>query len=62
MASTKNELVGFFGLAFGWMWLINLPRVLASFGWMQIPALLSTVLGYLALFGPAVAAFTLTGL
>jgi len=62
MKSTKKELIGFFVLAFGWMWLLNLPRVLAAFGWLDIPDLLSTILGYLSVFGPTVAAFILTGI
>ena len=43
------------------MWGINLPRVLAAFGWFEIPAILSTLMGYIALFGPGIAAFVLTG-
>ncbi len=62
MKSTKKELITFFILAFGWMWLLNLPRVLATFGRLDIPDLLSAILGYLAVFGPAVAAFILTGI
>jgi len=62
MTSTKKELTIFFVIAFGWMWLINLPRLMAAFGWLQIPALLSTLMGYLALFGPGIAAFILTGI
>lgn len=59
MKSTKNELIAYFVIAFGWMWLINLPRILAAFGFISIPNLLSQILGYMALFGPAVAAFVL---
>ena len=62
MKSTKNEPIAFFVIAFGWMWLINLPRVLAAFGTLEIPALVSTMMGYVGLFGPGVAAFILTGL
>ncbi|NIQ09909.1 MAG: CPBP family intramembrane metalloprotease [Gammaproteobacteria bacterium] len=62
MKSTKKELITFFLLAFGWMWLLNLPRVLATLGWLDIPGILSTILGYLAVFGPAIAAFILTGI
>lgn len=58
--SKRKELITFFMIAFGWMWLINLPRVMAAFGWFEIPPLLSTIMGYVALFGPAVAAFILT--
>ena len=62
MKSTKKDLIAFFLIAFGWMWLINLPRLLAAFGWLEMPGLLSAILSYLALFGPAVAAFILTGI
>jgi membrane protease YdiL (CAAX protease family) len=61
MKTFKNDLVLFFLIAFGWMWGINLPRVLADFGWFEIPAMLSTLMGYIALFGPGIAAFVLTG-
>lgn len=59
-SSKSKELVRFFLIAFFWMWLINLPRVMAAFGWFEIPALLSTIMGYVAIFSPAVAAFILT--
>jgi membrane protease YdiL (CAAX protease family) len=62
MKTTRGDLITFFAIAFGWMWLINLPRLLAAFGWVNIPGLLSTILGYLALFGPGIAAFFLTGI
>jgi membrane protease YdiL (CAAX protease family) len=62
MKTEKNDLTFFFLIAFGWMWLINLPRVLAAFGLIEIPGFLSGLMGYLALFGPGVAAFFLTGI
>lgn len=61
MKTGKNELIAFFGITFAWMWLINLPRILAALGWFSIPGALSATMGYVALFGPAVAAFILTG-
>ena len=61
MKSARNELLTFFAFAFGWMWLINLPRLLAAAGRMEVPAPVSALLGYLALVGPAVAAFVLVG-
>lgn len=62
MKSTRKELIVYFVLTFAWMWLLNFPRVLSAFGWLDIPDLASTILGYLAVFGPAVAAFILTGI
>jgi hypothetical protein len=62
MKSSKNDLIPFFVFAFGWMWLINLSRLMSVFGWINMPDLLYTILGYIALFGPGVAAFVLTGL
>ena len=58
----KKSPAAFFAIAFGWMWLINLPRVLAAYGKLTIPEGLSMLMGYLALFGPGVAAFILTRL
>jgi membrane protease YdiL (CAAX protease family) len=60
MKTTKKDLFGFFILAFVWMWLINLPRVLASFGLINLHPLVSMIMSYTALFGPAVAAFVMT--
>jgi len=60
MKDSKKELLTFFIIAFGWMWLLNAPRVLASYEIIQIPAILSTILSYSAVFGPGVAAFILT--
>lgn len=50
----------FFIISFAWSWLINAPRVLAAFEILSISPLVSTILGYAAVFGPAVAAFSLT--
>ena len=60
MKSSKNDLSYFFLIAFGWMWLINLPRLLTAFTRLEIPAFLSTLIGYIALVGPGVAAFVMT--
>ena len=59
--STRNELMIFFFIAFGWMWLINLPRLLSTYGNLSLSPFLSTILGYVAVFGPMVAALILTG-
>jgi membrane protease YdiL (CAAX protease family) len=59
---SRNELPLFFVIAFGGMWLINLPRVLAAFGWFELLNPLSAILGYLALFSPGATAFILTGI
>ena len=60
--NTKEELWLFFALSFAWMWGMNLPRVLAHFEIISISPVLSTILGYLAAFGPGLAAFLLIGL
>jgi membrane protease YdiL (CAAX protease family) len=62
MRSARRELVAFFSIAFGWMWLLNAPRVMAAGGIVDLSPAVSTTLGYLAVFGPGVAAFLLTGL
>lgn len=62
MKTTRNELVLFFLIAFGWMWLINLPRVLAAHNMVTLHPAVSEILKYMAVFGPSVAAFLLTGL
>ena len=58
----KKELTYFFLISFAWMWLLNLPRVLTSFDVMEMPPFLYGMLGYLAVFAPGIAAFTLTGI
>ena len=62
MKPTRKELLYFFLIAFGWMWGINLPRILATFGWIEIPGRVSTLMGYIALFGPGIAGFVMTGI
>ena len=62
MKSARKELIYFFLIAFGWMWGLNLPRVLASYELINLPPLLSAILQYTAVFGPGVAAFILTGI
>jgi len=57
-----RDLSLFFLIAFAWTWLLNLPRLMAAAEWISIPGWLSPVLGYVAVFGPSVAAFGLTGL
>jgi len=60
MKNTRKELLSFFIISFAWMWLLNAPRVMASSGIITLPSLVSTILGYSAVFGPGVAAFILT--
>ena len=60
MKKTRNDLLLFFLISFAWMWGVNLPRVLDNFKILSLSPLLSTILGYLAVFGPGVAAFVLT--
>lgn len=60
MTNKRKELWQFFLIAFGWMWALNIPRVLVSREIITLPPLVDTMLGYLAVFGPGVAAFVLT--
>jgi membrane protease YdiL (CAAX protease family) len=60
--STRSQLINFFLITFGWSWLINLPRVLANFKIITLPPMLSTIMGYIAVFGPMIAAFLLTSI
>lgn len=60
MENHRKELWLFFILSFAWMWGLNLPRVLVTFGVISLPPLVSTLLGYIAVFGPGLAAFLLT--
>ena len=62
MKKNRKDLLFFFLIAFLWMWGMNLPRLMAAFGWITLPSFLSTLLGYLAVFAPGVAAFVLTGI
>jgi membrane protease YdiL (CAAX protease family) len=59
MNNTKSLWL-YFIIAFGWSWLINSPRVLAAFEIITLNPGISTALGYIAVFGPAVGAFTMT--
>ncbi|QRN83467.1 CPBP family intramembrane metalloprotease [Chloroflexota bacterium] len=59
MVKGSRKLLSFFLMAFAWMWGLNLPRVLAEFGAIEIPGWLSTTLGYLAAFAPSIMAFIL---
>jgi len=61
-SSDSRDMFLFFLITFAWTWLLQLPRLLAAVGWISLPAGISTVLGNLAVFGPALAAFGLTGL
>jgi membrane protease YdiL (CAAX protease family) len=58
----KHYLRWFFLIAFAWTWLLNLPRILAAGGWFSLPGWLSAGLGYVAVFGPSLAAFGLTAI
>ncbi len=60
MNARKKQLVYFFLISFIWMWALNIPRALAAVQIIQIPGLLSMLMGYIAVFGPAIAAFTLS--
>jgi membrane protease YdiL (CAAX protease family) len=60
MKNTDKHLVAFFVITFTWSWLINGLRILAGNGLFYIPPFLSMIMGYVALFGPSVAAFYLT--
>ena len=60
MSKTQNELLYFFLISFAWMWGLNIPRVLDSLEIITLPPLINTILGYLAVFGPGIAAFALT--
>lgn len=57
-----RNLYKFFLITFAWTWLLQVPRLLASAGWIDLPGWLSSTLGYLAVFGPSITGFTLTGL
>lgn len=59
--SNQQDIRLFFLLAFVWTWLLHLPRLLAAAGWLSLPGGISSGLGIVAAFGPALAAFVLTG-
>ena len=60
MNKKRKDLWLFFLIAFGWMWVLNIPRILVSREIITMPPFLNTLLGYLAVFGPGIAAFVLT--
>ena len=60
MDKSRKELLSFFGISFLWMWLINLFRILGSRNILTINPFLSMIMGYIAVFGPGIAAFVLT--
>ena len=60
MDKTRKELISFFVISFLWMWLINFVRILDARNVLTINPILSMVMGYIAVFGPGVAAFILT--
>ena len=60
MDNKSKDLWFFFLIAFGWMWGLNIPRILVSGEIISLPPLVNTLLGYLAAFGPGIAAFILT--
>jgi membrane protease YdiL (CAAX protease family) len=60
LKTNKKELLSFFIISFAWMWLINLPRVLEGFNLITLNPFLSMMMGYIAVFGPGIAAFMLT--
>jgi membrane protease YdiL (CAAX protease family) len=62
LSSDTRDLCLFFLIAFVWTWLLNLPRLLGATGWLSLPAGVSSALGTIAVFGPALAAFGLTWL
>lgn len=61
-SSEAHDLRLFFLIAFAWSWLLHLSRLLDTAGWLDLPYGVSPILGNLAVIGPAVAAFVLTGL
>jgi membrane protease YdiL (CAAX protease family) len=59
MKESNRNLVLFFVLAFAFSWLLWLPQVLDTAGWVQLPAFVG-ILGMLAPFGPFASALWLT--
>jgi len=55
----KRELIQFFGITFGFSWLLWIPQVLKFNGFPDLPDIVGLP-GMFAPFGPAVAAFWLT--
>jgi membrane protease YdiL (CAAX protease family) len=56
----RRGLIMFFLLTFIWSWLLWLPKVLGTAGKLTLSGPLNFILGTLAVFGPSVAAFSLT--
>lgn len=57
---TRSKIVSFFVMTFAVSWLLWLPQVLDSNGWVQLPESVG-IIGMFAPFGPFVAALWLTG-
>jgi len=57
-----RDLLSFFLLAFALNWMLQLPRLMAVAGWISLSTGLSTMLGRVAVFTPAIAAFMLTAI
>lgn len=60
MSKTRRELISFFIVSFLWMWLINFFRILEARDVLSLNPILSMIMGYIAVFGPGIAAFVLT--
>ncbi len=60
MKLSRKELIKYFFIAFLWMWIINALRILNSAALISLPINISNMLGYMAVFGPAISAFYLT--
>ncbi len=60
MDKTRKELIFFFVISFLWMWMINLFRILDARSVLTLNPILSMIMGYIAVFGPGIAAFVLT--
>ena len=58
--SESRNLGLFFLIAFAWSWLLLLPGVLHTAGWLTLPGWLFFLLSSIAAFGPFIAAFALT--
>lgn len=62
VSTNLRDLRLFFLATFTWTWLLQLPRLSSAAGWISLPAWASPVLGSIAVFGPALTAFSLTAL
>ena len=58
--SEEQDLVLFFILTFLWSWIFWLPKVLETAGMMTLSGPINFLVGTIAVFGPAVAAFSLS--